>query len=372
MLKYKILFVANIHNHFNSFHIPHIRWLTEQGYEVHCAANGTTSVPLVSKQHFIPLQRGLWSFENVKAYKALKKIIDTENYDLVHCHTSMGGAIGRLASIKHRRLGKKVLFTSHEFPFYDNWMLKNWFTYFPIEVLLANLTDGIISINQFDYNLLTSGLFNCKYKYKISGIGVDAEKFKLVTIEEKASLRKKYGFSQDDFILIYAAEHTQRKNHNFIMEAIPLLKDLPNLKVIFTGRGILHESNKRIAEERKIDNIIFTGYVDSIKGYMALADVGISSSFGEGLGINLVEELFLGIPIIASNNKGHREIIIDGVNGFVFNKGDHQKFVKSVSELNSNRDLYREMAAKAPKTADKFSIHSSIEEMSIIYRNFLK
>jgi glycosyltransferase EpsD len=372
-MKKKVLFVANIHNHFNTFHLPHIAELIKQGFEVHCAANGyETKVPFVTRQHNVPIQRNLFSSQNFKAYKQLKALLQTEKYDLVHCHTSMGGAIGRLASISSRKLGTKVLFTSHEFPFYDNWMLKNWFTYFPIELLLAPLADGIVSINQFDFKLLNSGLFRCKHKYKITGVGVDGENFKPITIEEKSALRKKYDFKEEDFILIYAAEHTTRKNHKFIIEAAPLLNAIPNLKIICTGRGVLQEYNKKIANEAGLKNMLFTGYVANIREYMALSDVGISASFGEGLGINLVEELFLGKPIIASNNKGHREVVMDGINGFLFQKGDHQGFVNAVKALYEGKSFYQELSEKAPETAQKFSIADSVNQMSAIYSDILK
>ncbi|MCD7797637.1 MAG: glycosyltransferase [Clostridiales bacterium] len=62
--------------------------------------------------------RSPYSFDNVKAYKELKKIIDNGNYDAVHCHTPMGAVVTRLAAKSARKSGTKVIYTAHGFHFY--------------------------------------------------------------------------------------------------------------------------------------------------------------------------------------------------------------------------------------------------------------
>ena len=102
----------------------------------------------VDKIYDVPFSRSPKSIDNVKAYKLLKKIIDEENYDVVHCNTPMGGIVTRLASRKAQKKGAKVYYTAHGFHFYKGACKKNWLIYYPIEKMFSRLTDKLITITE--------------------------------------------------------------------------------------------------------------------------------------------------------------------------------------------------------------------------------
>lgn len=72
------------------------------------------------------LLRSPKSKDNYFAYKQLKKILDAEKYDVVHCNTPMGGIVTRLAAKAARKKGTKVIYTAHGFHFYKGGPLKSW------------------------------------------------------------------------------------------------------------------------------------------------------------------------------------------------------------------------------------------------------
>ena len=151
----KILFVASIHKHFLAFHLPYINWLKDNGCIVHVAANGTDKVPNVDKQWNVCIERNPFSLNNIKAVNCLKKIIEENSYDLVHCHTAMGAVVARLAARENRNRGiTKVLYTAHGFHFFKGSPKRYWLMYYPMEKFLLKYTDGIITINNEDYNLV--------------------------------------------------------------------------------------------------------------------------------------------------------------------------------------------------------------------------
>ncbi len=77
---------------------------------------------------------------------------------------------------------------------------------------------------------------------------MDSDRFVPVNSSVKETWRKEYGFELNEFILIYAAEFIRRKNHRFIIDAMPeLLKVIPELKLIFAGTGNLEEREKHYA-----------------------------------------------------------------------------------------------------------------------------
>ena len=155
----KVLFVATVvKTHIMVFHIPYLEWFKKNGYEVHvCAKNDYENkdeciIPYCDKYHDLPFERSPFKANNLKVYKKLKEIINTNNYDIIHCHTPMGGALTRLAAHKARNRGTKVLYTAHGFHFYKGSPLINWLVYYPVERWLARYTDVLITINEEDYN----------------------------------------------------------------------------------------------------------------------------------------------------------------------------------------------------------------------------
>lgn len=371
----KILFVANIHKHFIAFHLPYIQWLKEQGYEVHVAANGKdVTVPYVDKQFNLCIERSPFRFANIKAYRALKKIIDAEQYTLIHCHTAMGAVIARLAAKESRDKGiAKVLYTAHGFHFFRGAPLKYWVLFYPMEKYLSRYTDGIITINQEDFELVQHKHFSNKATYKINGIGLNTDRLLQPGSMSKDVLRVEYGYSQEKLILIYIAEYIHRKNHRFIVDAIPsLIKEIPQLKVLFVGRGLLMDQTKAYAKQLHVETYIdFMGFRSDVGKLIALSDVGISASRQEGLGLNLAEEMFGGLPVVATVDRGHKEMVEQGKNGYLFYQGNLNQFSAYIIKL-ANEDVLREqMGTNAFESVQKFTLPKVKQEMVAIYQRYL-
>ena len=149
----KVLFCATVDYHFKAFHLPYLKWFKEQGWQVHIAASGELELPYTDQKFNIPIQRSPFRMKNFEAYNKLKQLMDHNKYDIIHCHTPMGGVLARLAARKTRANGTKVIYTAHGFHFCKGAPLINWLTYYPIEKMLANDTDCLITINQEDYQI---------------------------------------------------------------------------------------------------------------------------------------------------------------------------------------------------------------------------
>ncbi len=371
----KILFVANIHKHFTAFHLPYIKLLRQQGHEVHVAANGMDEIiDAANRQILIPFGRSPFDRNNYKAYIQLKKIIETEKYDLVTCHTSIASAITRLACISIRKkTHTKLLYTVHGFDFSRYSSLKSWILYYPMEKYLSRFTDGMVTINKEDYNLIINNKFKNKDTFLINGIGINSDRLVNSNMLDKEALRNEYGFANKDFILIYIAEFIHRKNHKFIIDSTAELKrEIPDLKVLFIGKGMLMNEMQELVKRKKLSSYItFFGFRTDIGNLIHLSNVGISASRLEGLGLNIAEAQFMGLPVVATHDKGHEELIKHGYNGFLFPQNDHKKFVEYIKVLSLDKELCNTLGKNASEYVRKFNISVSLTQMDEIYKKYL-
>lgn len=163
----KILMTATVQSHICQFHRPLIEMLRENDeVEIHVAAKDNLSeknglkLDFADKVFDVPFSRSPKSIDNVKAYKKLKKIIQSEQYDIIHCNTPMGGIVTRLAASNVRTANPKIFYTAHGFHFYEGAPKKNWLIYYPIEKIFSHRTDKLITINKEDYEL-ASEKFDC-------------------------------------------------------------------------------------------------------------------------------------------------------------------------------------------------------------------
>lgn len=369
----KILFVANITKHILRFHLPYLKWFQSNGYETHVASNGSETIPYCNVHHNVPISRSPFSYKNIYAYKMLKKIVDKNNFGLIHGHTPMGGFLARTTSIKSRKKGTKVIYTAHGFHFFKGSSLFSWLFYFPVEKYLSKHTDCLITINSEDYNAINKFNFECKDNYLIPGVGFDTSRLQILDNFYKNELRIKLGFNSDDFILIYIAEFIARKNHKFLINAAKILsREISNLKILFAGRGKLESKLKNYALENSVnESVLFLGFRNDIGNLIHASDIGISTSKQEGLPLNLAEEMYCGLPIIASQDRGHRELVKHGINGFLFEQNSIDDFNKYVMKLYKNKSLISSFGDQSKIISEKFTLKNAVSEMSKIYQKYI-
>lgn len=374
----KILFVSNVRSHIGQFHTNFINLLKENGHtiDVSCFDNSADKdgfdFKSINKFYFIPLQRSPYKKENIKAIKELKELIIKENYDIIHCHTPMGAVAARVAA-KQAKSKAKVIYTAHGFHFFKGAPKMNWMFFYPVEKFLARYTDMLITINQEDYELATAKKFKVKDGIvKINGVGVDLSKFSVATPQAKSELRKEYGFNDDDFILIYPADYSYRKNHEMLFEAVYKLKDkIPTIKVLMPGQQQKLAEYTEIVKNLGIEkHINMLGYRRDISNLITLSDVSVSTSRQEGLPVNLIEALAIGKPIVATDVRGNSDLIENGINGYKIELNDSDTMAEKLLELYNNPQLAEKMAQEAVKMSKKYSIENVNKSLADIYKKY--
>ena len=370
----KILYTANTDIHLINFHEPHIEYLREQGYEVHVACHGSRPVKGASLQFDIPFERSPWNRNNILAVKRLTALLKEHHYTLVHTHTAICGVITRLAALPFRKLGCRVLYTAHGFSFYNGCSKKIWALFYPIELFLSRYTDAIITMNREDYTLTQKDSFRTKAKYHIDGIGVNPERLRY-SAEETNAYREELEIPNDNLVVLYIAEFIPRKNHEIVFKVLPdLIQRHPKTTFLFAGgfaktKAVMEdlaEANGTIGQVR------FLGYVKEIGKVLSLANIGLTSSRAEGLPIGLLEYMYNRIPVVASEIRGHVDVIENGVNGFLFSLKKPTEMIEALDRLLGNEKLRKDIGEKACASIEKYSRENAVKGMSLVYDDFLK
>ncbi|WP_078576632.1 glycosyltransferase family 4 protein [Salipaludibacillus agaradhaerens] len=370
----KILLCATVDYHFKAFHLPFMKWLKEQGWEVHVAAAGQQTLAYADKKFDIPIQRSPFKKENLQAYKQLKHIIRKEQYSIIHSHTPMGGVIARLAGRWARvNLNTKVIYTAHGFHFCKGAPVKNWLLYYPIERVLSFFTDTLITINNEDYKRASTHRFSSKEIAHVHGVGVDTHIFKPVGERVKKKKKVQLGFDENDFLLVYAAEFNRNKNQQLLIRMMASLSSCaPKVKLLLAGPGDMTPCEELATRLGVQHHISFMGLRDDIKEIIPACDMAVGSSLREGLPVNIMEAMACGLPVIATKNRGHSELITSGENGWILKEPVPELFAEKVILLTKNEEM-RQRLGKAGRDIilSTYSLNIVLEELTHIYKKYM-
>lgn len=372
----KILFVTTIAGFLPQFEMSDVRIMQSLGYEVHYASNFNITIysfdsGSLKKEgiilHHIDIAKSPKSISNnSKAIKQIKKIIDEENIDIVHCHNPMGGVAARMAAHSSKKK-PYVIYTAHGFHFYEGAPLKNRVLYYNAEKFLARYTDRIVTINEEDYNAaMKLPTRQRKSAIRIHSVGVDKDKFR-PNPEISDQVREELGIPRDAFHIVTAAELNDNKNQKVVIEAI---KNLDRKDIYYSICGVGPNRGKLenlINTYVLSDRIRLLGYRNDMERILQSADCFAFPSQREGLGIAAVEALLSGIPVIAADNRGTREYVKDGINGIMCRATSVADFKNAIDKLASDSIMKQKMASNSRESVRDFTIEEVAKVMRCLY-----
>jgi len=345
----KILFVANVaKEHILKFHIPTIKHFKEEGWQVDVACAGDEEVPYCDHQFHTSWKRSPFTFKTFRGIRELKKILASEHYDIVYCHTPVGGLVARMAAKKARKNGTKVIYFAHGLHFFKGASPVNWLTFYPIEKYLAHKTDVFFALNNEDYDFVTKDFCKSLTVRQVPGVGAD---FSRLDVEDKAAVRAAYrrelGIPEDAPVLIYVAELIKNKNQPMLIDALRVVREKhPQAVLLLVGPEHDNGTVKAYAEKQGLqDTVKLLGWRSDIGKLMAASDIYVASSLREGFPINLLEAQYCGLPVVATKNRGHVTPIVHGENGFLVDIGDHEAMALYIDTLLTDPAVYEKLSS---------------------------
>ena len=370
----KVLFTATVvKTHIMQFHIPYLKMFQEMGWETAVAARNDYEnpadcvIPYCDVYYDIKFERNPLNPKNLEAYQELKRILDEGEYDLVHCHTPVGGMLTRLAAGSARKKGSKIFYTAHGFHFYQGAPLLNWLVYYPLERWMARKTDVLITINQEDYQRAKH--FPAKQVVYIPGVGVDLQRFAPDRAARLAK-RKELGLGEEEFALLSVGELIPRKNHALVLEALARLRregKLEKIRYLICGRGKIEAELRQKAEALGVaDRVAFLGYRKDVPQLCNACDLFVFMSLQEGLPVALMEAMACGLPVVCSRIRGNTDLVESGVNGEILDSTP-EALAESIQRLRLDPVRRERYAASAGRTVQAYDLQNVQEQMKKVY-----
>lgn len=374
----KVLFVATVVRlHINVFHVPYLKWFHEQGWQVDVAAHNDYDdpadcvIPYCDHFYDLPFARSPLKKSNLTAYRQLKNLLDTEHYDIIHCHTPVGGVAARLAADGARKRGEtRVLYTAHGFHFYKGAPLKNWLLFYPVERALAHKTDVLFTMNREDYQRAQS--FKAETVRYVDGVGLDLRRFEPMAPEEKARVRETLGLHSDDIFSITVGNLIPRKNQVTLVRAVARLAN-PHFHLFICGDGAqeaaLCTEARRLGVEAQVH---FLGFRRDVYRLCGAADLFLFASVQEGLPVAVEEAMACGLPIIASRIRGNTDLIDEGRGGYLVPPRDEDGFADAIRAVLAHPDALARMEAYNLQKVQRYGIDAVLDEMAEVYRSVME
>ena len=321
----KILYAASTASHIESFHIPYIEALRADGHTVLTMACGE------GVDYNIPFSKKLFSIKNAKARKSVKAILKSVDFDAVVLNTSLAAFHIRLAMKKTSR--PRVVNIVHGYLFKRRDMAPRALILRLCERIVRKKTDKIIVMNREDRKIaeeLRLSLFGVS---EIRGMGAALRP----GISSPDELSRQYSLD-GKYVITFVGELSERKNQHFLISMLPRIKSaIPNAVLCLVGDGKEREGLSRLSERMSVsDSVIFTGHRKEACDLIRLCDLYVSASLCEGLPFNIVEALGAGKAIIATDIKGHADLLSGGA-GFLYECGDAGGFLNLVTGIYEKR-----------------------------------
>lgn len=299
------------------------------------------------------LHRSLNPLSDIKSFFQIRKIIKTQQPDIVNTHTSKSGALGRLAA---KSVNKRipVVHTFHGHLIYGYFAKYKTFLFTLVERFLSKFTNAAVSItNETQASLQRLGIGK-GLKWQVIQLGIPLTNIELPNQSGDETIK-----------LLWVGRFTDIKDPLYAVNVVKELnKSQPNkFKLKMVGGGELLDEVKSHAGNLPIT---FTGWLDKPFESAGYFDLLLLTSKNEGMGLVILEAANCARPTISKNVGGVGEFIEDNISGFLVD-GNYELMARRILSL--NKDSLDRVGADA-----KILLSKNFSEVILAekYHNFYK
>lgn len=288
----------------------------------------------------------------------IRKFIKRGHYDVVHVHLFPGLYIVSIVCLLQKI--NKLVFTEHST---NNRRIKNgvlriverWI-YIPYDKVIC-ITEAVRQVMKAHLSLS-----NAEQKLVTVENGICLDQYNNALVLDRKLIDE--GIEDGDVIITMVARFSEQKDHETVVRAMAELPE--NYKLVLVGEGNLKPKIQEVAERLNLKKRVFLpGFRKDVPSILKSSDIAVLSSHWEGFGLAAVEAMGCGVPVIASDVPGLREVVYGA--GYLFEKGNSRELARKIILLNENRKVYQECVDKCLRRAAEYSIEKMIDSYIQVY-----
>lgn len=341
--------------------LPLIDRLISEGYETHVACSDGRYTAELRKQnyniHTLSIKRSISPLAILRSLWGLYRLIKKERFDIVHVH-GVASISGRLAAWGAGV--PLVIYTAHGFYFHDNmsrWIRRSiiW-----VEKFLALFTDVIFTQSKEDAITSVKERICPPEKVVWIGNGVDTARFS--DLSAKDETRSRFGLSSRDKVVGFVGRFVYEKGIIELLQAMQRVsKEIPYAKLLLVGDNLESDRDKKtrlkinkiLVQDDLNSRVVLTGFIDDVADAISAMDVFVLPSHREGMPRSILEAMASGKPVVATNIRGCREEVINGLTGLIIPYNDVDALSGAIIEVLLHPEKGRRMGIASRQRANE-------------------
>ncbi|MDO8141019.1 MAG: glycosyltransferase family 4 protein [Candidatus Brocadiales bacterium] len=318
------------------------------------------------------LVRDIQPFLDMYALLKLYFLIRKGRYDIVHCHTSKGGFVGRLAARMAKVRG--VIYSPHGDIFEGYFGKLKTCLFVWLERFSAGFTDKIITLTKSGIEPYLKAEIGQKSQFDYIYNGVDIESIEKRKVD-RIQKRKEIGVDSDCFLVVTAGRLVPVKGQSYLIAAFAqVVREIPNIRLVFLGDGELKDELLGHTKTLGLENHVrFLGMRNDVPEIISCSDLFALPSINEGFGVVLLEAMAMKCPIVATNVGGVPEVVLDGETGLLVSPKDPVQLARGIIRLLKDTSLALQMAENGyQRLKTCFDIKETVIKTERVYKELIE
>ena len=290
-------------------------------------------------------------------------------FKIIHTHSSKAGIIGRWAALFARM--PVIIHTVHGWSFHDYQNPLKKRSFILLEKITAIFTTKIICVSKKDIETGLKYKIAPKEKFVLIKYGIPLYQFKNSNCN-KAEKKKELGINNEDPVIgMVSCLKPQKSPLDYVKACIDVYNEMPGVNFLLIGDGILKKRCKSELRKTSLNGrFVFAGWRRDVSELLDIIDIVVLTSKWEGFPIAIIEALAKGKPIVATDVGGVRELVKDGVMGYITRPKEHKDTTDRILNILKDRDSFFKMREEAFKSIDdSFDISAMAHNTDNLYRS---
>ena len=305
------------------------------------------------------LGRNLWNDFNLLG--SFRKTLKMFSPDIVHCWDNIATLhFGPICRISHIPFVNSMISSAPaNLSIYSKSYLVNYIAYYFSDVVLANSQAGLTSFRA------------PKNKSKVIYNGFDMERLKIK--RDQDDIRKEFNIRTSKVVGMTASFSKMKDYPTFVIAAQAILKRRKDITFIAIGDGPMIEDVKEMIKKENREFFRFLGRQHDVESIVNVFDVGVLSTYTEGISNSIMEYMALSKPVVATDGGGTKELVLDDETGLLIDERNPRQLAQKVLFLLDNPEKTKSMGEKGRTRIEKyFSISKMVDDTLKLYNDQIK